>query len=352
MRFFGLDLSNLGPAFVKYDAAFMNNVVKTCCEQGIRTFYNEKMPDGAIIHSFARRIGINPVNGIIAVAIAVLSVREPDEKLMVEQILSVIEQFGEYMPGGFFIYKADESEKLLYANKAVFDIFGCDSLKDFKALTGFTFRGMVYPEDYTRVSSSIKEQVKESQADLDFVEYRIVRKDGEVRWVEGYGHYIHYDEQNNLYYVFISDITEKYVKAESDKALRSAVIEALTKAYDSVWLISDLESEKFELFRIDEEMEHLMPANIAVKIEKFTQARAFYSQLVLEEDRLRFMEATTPEAIARNTEENLVYAVPFRRIFDDGIRNYKLELVKLDLPGGKTGIVGGFKNVDVSREPQ
>jgi PAS domain S-box-containing protein len=271
---------------------------------------------------------------------------------MVEQILSVIEQFGEYMPGGFFIYKADESEKLLYANKAVFDIFGCDSLKDFKALTGFTFRGMVYPEDYTRVSSSIKEQVKESQADLDFVEYRIVRKDGEVRWVEDYGHYIHYDEQNNLYYVFISDITEKYVKAESDKALRSAVIEALTKAYDSVWLISDLESEKFELFRIDEEMEHLMPANIAVKIEKFTQARAFYSQLVLEEDRLRFMEATTPEAIARNTEENLVYAVPFRRIFDDGIRNYKLELVKLDLPGGKTGIVGGFKNVDVSREPQ
>ena len=346
MRFFGIDPSNLGPEFVKYDGAFMNNVVKTCCEQGIRAFYDEKMPDGSIIHSFARRISTNPVNGVIAVAVAVLSVREPNEKLMVEQILSVIEQFGEFMPGGFFIYRADEREELLYANRAVFDIFGCDDLNDFKDLTGFTFRGMVYPEDYRKISDSIKEQVKESKADLDFVEYRIVRKDGELRWIEDYGHYIKYDEQNSLYYVFISDITEKHEKAESDKALRSAVIEALTKAYDSVWLISDIRTEKFELFRIDKETEHLMPANIAVKIGKFTEALAFYSQLVLEEDRQRFLEATTPEEIARNTEEKLVYPVSFRRVFEDGIRNYRIEFVKLDLPGGKTGIVGGFKNVD------
>ena len=346
MRFFGIDPSNLGPEFVKYDGAFMNNVVKTCCEQGIRAFYDEKMPDGSIIHSFARRISTNPVNGVIAVAVVVLSVREPNEKLMVEQILSVIEQFGEFMPGGFFIYRADEREELLYANRAVFDIFGCDDLNDFKDLTGFTFRGMVYPEDYRKISDSIKEQVKESKADLDFVEYRIVRKDGELRWIEDYGHYIKYDEQNSLYYVFISDITEKHEKAESDKALRSAVIEALTKAYDSVWLISDIRTEKFELFRIDKETEHLMPANIAVKIGKFTEALAFYSQLVLEEDRQRFLEATTPEEIARNTEEKLVYPVSFRRVFEDGIRNYRIEFVKLDLPGGKTGIVGGFKNVD------
>ena len=346
MRFFGIDPSNLGPEFVKYDGAFMNNVVKTCCEQGIRAFYDEKMPDGSIIHSFARRISTNPINGVIAVAVVVLSVREPNEKLMVEQILSVIEQFGEFMPGGFFIYRADEREELLYANRAVFDIFGCDDLNDFKDLTGFTFRGMVYPEDYRKISDSIKEQVKESKADLDFVEYRIVRKDGELRWIEDYGHYIKYDEQNSLYYVFISDITEKHEKAESDKALRSAVIEALTKAYDSVWLISDIRTEKFELFRIDKETEHLMPANIAVKIGKFTEALAFYSQLVLEEDRQRFLEATTPEEIARNTEEKLVYPVSFRRVFEDGIRNYRIEFVKLDLPGGKTGIVGGFKNVD------
>ena len=346
MRFFGMDLSALGPEFVKDDAAFMHNVVKGCCEQGTRTFYDEKMPDGSVIHSFARRIGSDPINGIIAVAIAVLSIREPNEKLMVEQVLSVIEQFGEHMPGGFFIYRADEKEELLYANKALFDIFGCDGLEDFKALTGYTFRGMVHPDDYEKISVSIEDQIKASQGDLDFVEYRITRKDGEIRWLDDYGHYIEYDDSTSLYYVFVSDITDKYERAESDKALRTAVIETLTKIYDSVWLITDIETEKFELFRIDQEMSHLIPANAAVKIEKFSQAFAFYSKLVYEEDRQRFLSEVSPENIIKNTENTLIYSVPFRRIFDDEIRHYSVEFSRIDLPQGKTGIVGGFKNVD------
>jgi PAS domain S-box-containing protein len=251
------------------------------------------------------------------------------------------------MPGGFFIYRADESEKLLYANKVVCNMFGCDSLEDFDALTGFTFRGMVHPEDYEWVSASIKEQVEASQADFDSVEYRIVRKDGEVRWVDDYGHYIEYDDSHNgLYYVFISDITEKHAQAESDKALHSAVIEALTRAYDSVWLINDIETQRFELFRIDRKMVHLLPANIAVTIEKFPQAFAFYSRLVLEEDRQRFLDAVTPRNIVRNTENTPLYSVPFRRVFENGIRHYRVEFARLDLPGGQMGIVAGFKDVD------
>ncbi len=345
-RFFDLDLSTLGPEFVKYDAAFMHNVVKTCCEQGLRTFYDEKMPDGSIVHSFARRIATDPVTGIVAVAVAVLSVREPNEKLMVDQILSVIEQFGEYMPGGFFIYRADEKQELLYANKAVCDIFGCDSLSEFKELTGFTFRGMVHPDDYDTIMTSIKNQIYQSRAGIDFVEYRIIRKDGEVRWLDDYGHYIEYDENTNLYYVFISDVTDKYEKEESDKALSSAVIEALTKAYDSVWLISDIETEKFELFRIDKELEHMIPANVAEKINKFSEALAFYSRLVLEEDRQRFLESVAIENILKNTESSDLYSVPFRRVFRDGVKNYRLEFTRLELSDGKKGIVGGFKNVD------
>ncbi|MBO4428357.1 MAG: EAL domain-containing protein [Clostridia bacterium] len=209
MRFFALDPSNLSE-FSKYDADFMYHVVKVCCEQGVRTFYDEKMPDGSAVHSFARRIAVDPITGVTAIAIAVLSIREPDEKLTVDQILSVIEQFGEYLPGGFFIYKADGEGKLLYANKATFDIFGCDGPEDFKKLTGFTFRGMVHPEDYDNISASITEQIKDSQADLDYVEYRIVRKDGAIRRIRDYGHYVEYDDKRGLYYVFISDVTDRH----------------------------------------------------------------------------------------------------------------------------------------------
>ena len=263
-----------------------------------------------------------------------------------EYTLSVIEQFGEQMPGGFFIYRADENETLLYANRAVCRIFGCDSLEDFKAFSGFTFRGMVHPEDYERVSASIKKQINDSRSDQDYEEYRIIRRDGETRWVDDYGHYVESEEYKGLYYVFISDITDKRRQAESDKALRSAVIEALTRVYDSVWLINDIETQQFELYRIDEEMVHLMPAHTAVKITRFSDAFAFYSKLVLEEDRQRFLEAVTPDNIVRNTEDRLIYSVPFRRVFETGIRYYRLEFAKLDLPGGKTGIVGGFKDVD------
>ena len=78
-RFFSLDLSYLQGAYGKYSDAFMNGVVKICCEQGQRSFFNEKMPDGSVVHSFARRIGTNPVAGTTAVAIAVLSISEPSE---------------------------------------------------------------------------------------------------------------------------------------------------------------------------------------------------------------------------------------------------------------------------------
>ena len=263
-----------------------------------------------------------------------------------EQSLAVIEQFGEHMPGGFFIYKDDEREELLYANDAVCHIFGCDTLDEFKELTGFSFHGMVHPDDYERISGVIMDQIKDSDGDMDYVEYRIIRRDGEVRWVDDYGHYVESDTYRGLYYVFISDITDRHRQAESDKAMRSAVIEALTRVYDSVWLINDMETESFELYRIDEELVHLMPANIAVRIKKFSDAIAFYSNLVLEEDRQRFIESVTSENIAKNTENRLIYSVPFRRVFESGIRYYRLEFARLDLPDGKTGIAAGFKDVD------
>ncbi len=263
-----------------------------------------------------------------------------------EQSLAIIEQLGEHMPGGFFIYKADGKEELLYANKAVFHIFGCDDLEEFRAYTGFSFRGMVHPEDYERVSASIQKQIDSSRSELDHVEYRIIRRDGLVRWIDDFGHYVESDVYHGLYYVFISDITDQHEQAESDKALRSAVIEALTRTYDSVWLISDVETQRFELVRIDEETDHLLPAREAVHITRFSDAFAFYSQLVMEEDRQRFLDSVAPESILRNTESRLLYSVPFRRVFESGIRYYRLEFARLFLPDGKAGIVAGFRDVD------
>ena len=42
-------------------------------------FFDEHLPDGSVVHCFIRRIDSNPVNGSVAIAIAILSVKGPDE---------------------------------------------------------------------------------------------------------------------------------------------------------------------------------------------------------------------------------------------------------------------------------
>ena len=179
----------------------MNKIMKNCTEEGGRTIFNEKLPDGSVVHCFARRISANPITGDIAIAVAILAVSEPTEGIFVEQLVSLIEQFGEHIPGGFFIYKADEKKELLYANKAVWNIFGCGSLEEFKAYSGYSFRGMVHPEDYEKAVSAKEERIKAGQSDPDSVEYRIIRKDGEIRWIDDFSHYMDAEVYHGLYYV-------------------------------------------------------------------------------------------------------------------------------------------------------
>lgn len=129
-----------------------------------------------------------------------------------EQTLPVIEQISEGMPGGFFIYHADGDEELVHINGAMLRIFGCDTLEEFKELTGYTFQGIVHPSDLDRVEESIKTQIARGGNELDYVEYRIVRRDGTVRWVEDYGHFVRTQAYGDLFYVFIEDATERIEK--------------------------------------------------------------------------------------------------------------------------------------------
>jgi hypothetical protein len=127
---------------------------------------------------------------------------------------------------------------------------------------------------------------------------------------------------------------------------RAAVIEALARSYDSVWLINDMETQEFELCRVDGDSVHLLPTKEALKISKFSDALAFYSTFVAEGDRRQFLEAVTPGNIIRNTENKMIYSVPFRRVFDNGIRYYRLEFSKLHLDNENINFVVGFKDVD------
>ncbi|MBQ6132730.1 MAG: PAS domain-containing protein [Lachnospiraceae bacterium] len=159
--------------------------------------------------------------------------RYSDDFSLTKYTLPVVWQMSSVIPGGFFIYKEDEKRELIYANQRVCDIYGCKDIDEFKELTGFTFNGMVHPDDFHLIQGSIDSQIDSDEGDsFDHVEYRIIRKDGEIRWVDDYGHFGYSPEYGDLYYVFISDITkqkteliskEKYehLEAAADKLVSS-----------------------------------------------------------------------------------------------------------------------------------
>jgi len=264
-----------------------------------------------------------------------------------EQSMYFVKEIGRYMPGGFFIYKAEQPEELLYANKACFDIFGCADLEEFRALTGYTFKGMVFPEDYPAVSSSVEKQIENSENNMDYVEYRIVRKDGSIRWVDDYGHYTETEHYGGVYYVFISDITEKKEKQEQDKLVNNAVFQALTKAYNTVWLINDVETERCSLYHTDMDEIHVQAIRNALSHAKYTDTKTEYvATMVAKEDQERMQEELSLPYILRQFSQRDSFSVTFLRALDNGPRYYRIDFGKVSMPAGKLGVTMGFRDVD------
>lgn len=116
-----------------------------------------------------------------------------------------------------------EDERILYANPAVMEIFGCRTMSELMEQVQYSFRGMVHPEDLARVEWAIEYQISNSDSNMDYVRYRIIRRDGEIRWVDDYGHLENskWGEDNRLFYVFIKDITDVITSVEKEKLLKS-----------------------------------------------------------------------------------------------------------------------------------
>lgn len=129
------------------------------------------------------------------------------ESSMLSTLLS---QMPEHLPGGVMIYRDSEKEEILYANGWLIDMFGCSSFDDFLEVTGGSFHMLVHPDDVERVEKDIRSQVAGSRDKMDFVNYRIRRKDGSIRRVEEFGRRVFIPSVGPVFYVFFLDNDTKY----------------------------------------------------------------------------------------------------------------------------------------------
>ena len=252
-----------------------------------------------------------------------------------EQTMPVVKQIGAHMPGGFFIYRAQAPGELLYANQALIDIFGCDDLEDFKRLTGFTFRGMVHPEDYAAIAGSIDKQIAESGDGMDYVEYRIVRRDGAERWVDDFGHYTETDAYGGLYYVFLSDITEKRKQRELERqlAMQEKLLEEERRQAQQQKLITALSSDYRGVYYIeldkDEGVCYQIHSGLARGYrtgERFAFLRGltdYAETYVVGEFRTEFLRFIQPESIRAGLRNERVVSYRYK-VVQQGRESYEM----------------------------
>lgn len=132
-----------------------------------------------------------------------------------EQFMFDLDEFSRGLPGGFFVYEASGDERLLYVGDSLIKMYNCHNIDEFREHVGNSFKGMVHPDDLERAEKEIYEQqfnTPQNVNRMDYVRYRIVCKNGEVKTVDDYGHLVHDINYGMVYYVFLLDLEDHIFK--------------------------------------------------------------------------------------------------------------------------------------------
>ena len=95
---------------------------------------------------------------------------------------------------------------VIHASPEACDIWGCDSVKELKEFCQESFDHLIYREDVERINHSIYKQIIKNPSHGVQSRYRIMTKDGTVKWVDANTYYVHHDIYGELFYCFISDV--------------------------------------------------------------------------------------------------------------------------------------------------
>ncbi len=291
-------------------------------------------------------------------------------------------RFMDEMPGGFLIYRAGQGEEIIYANQALLRIFQCATMEEFMAHTGGSFRGLVHPEDLELVEDSIQAQIAASQYDLDYVEYRIRRRDGAIRWIEDYGHFIHSESAGDIFYVFLGDATEKHdqlleekTKLMNERLERERKLRHLIEEYDKErTLINEEYLRQLEVIEglsvnyeaicyVDLDRDQVIPYRLSVRTAALfynkmadraysSYAEGYVAMWVHPEDRDLVLRATAPDYMKEKLESSRTYYLNYRVFVREELQYIQLRVVNVSHEEGVCQVVMGYRRVDEEIQQQ
>lgn len=292
------------------------------------------------------------------------------------QAAAALAELLDEMPGGFLIYYADRCEEIVYANRALLRIFQCETMEEFRSHTGNSFRGLVHPDDLEKVEESIRVQIAASRYDLDYVEYRVRRRDGAIRWIEDYGHFVHSRSLGDIFYVFLGDATEKRNRMLMEKDLllnerleeerklqdliqeydkertlinqeylrQLEVIEGLSVNYESICFV-DLDRDLIVPYRLSERTSVLFYKKLPHRTYS-KYADRYVEMWVHPEDRELVARSTAPDYIREKLADAKTYYLNYRVLVREELQYLQLRVVNVGHEDEVRQVVLGYRRVD------
>nr|MCR5356995.1 GGDEF domain-containing phosphodiesterase [Lachnospiraceae bacterium] len=112
-------------------------------------------------------------------------------------------RFAKNATGGAFIFRADDSHEILYANQNLISMFECDDYNDFISYTGGSFFGMIHTPEPEIMQREIELRLADSTDNSGYVFFNIITKGGIILRVVNHWIVIHDDEEGDLFYAYL-----------------------------------------------------------------------------------------------------------------------------------------------------
>ena len=317
---------SFGDNHIGFESVFIKNV-RQCCEDGNRLYFNEKMPDGSVAYSFMRRISVNPVTGSAAIAIAVLSVSEPDDGATYADIASSLA--ADYY--NIFLIDLDTNDYIEYSRQAGSEEMSLERHgEDFFESARRDTMTRIYQEDRERfLSLFTKENVLRTIDEQGifttiyrlvdtgtpvYVNMKITRMHGRNRLILG---------------VSIVDAPMKQkahyegLQKERETLIRMM---ALSDGYVALYTV-DLQTEHFTEFSASEDVDSLGAANEGEDFfrQSFINAETYCHA----EDLQRFREQFTRANVLQRIRENGHFSINYRLMIHGEPKHVTLKAVLL-----------------------
>ena len=127
-----------------------------------------------------------------------------------DSLVPALQWLSEQIPNAFLAYQADGIQQILFVNQELLHLYGCKTREELGEFTGNCLKGFVHPEDYSVVREAIEQTGGEPEnANLNYVEFRILSREGICHQVEAYGISVNLPEYGKISCVFLGDINER-----------------------------------------------------------------------------------------------------------------------------------------------